>query len=121
MTPFGRRVREHRAKRGITLAQMAEGLGVTPAYLSALEHGRRGTPTFDLLQRIAGYFNIIWDEAEDLFALAGFSAPRVSLDTSGLPAQHTAFANRLARMIRQLDPDVIEEMDRLLTKAANTP
>ena len=121
MTPFGEAVRALRRRKGVSQKQMAAAIGVSPAYLSALEHGQRGTPTFDLLQRIAGYFNIIWDEAEELFALAGFSAPRVSLDTSGLPAEYTAFANRLSRMIRQLDPDVIEEMDRLLTKAADTP
>ena len=54
MTPFGRRVRELRERRGITLARMAEGLGVTPAYLSALEHGKRGRPTFTLIQEYRG-------------------------------------------------------------------
>lgn len=69
--------------------RLAEGDGggteCLPAYLSALEHGKRGLPTFDLLQRIAGYFNIIWDEAEELFLLARSSDPRVVIDTSGLP------------------------------------
>ena len=59
MTPFGEAVRKLRLRKGVSQKDMAAALNVTPAYLSALEHGKRGTPTFDLLQRIAGYFNII--------------------------------------------------------------
>lgn len=67
MTPFAEAVRMLRERKGVTQKEMAAAIGVSPAYLSALEHGKRGRPSFDLLQRIAGYFNIIWDEAEDLF------------------------------------------------------
>ncbi|KGD95621.1 MULTISPECIES: helix-turn-helix transcriptional regulator [Rhizobium/Agrobacterium group] len=116
MTPFGQALRELRRRKGVTQRDLAEAIGVTPAYLSALEHGRRGRPTFELLQRIAGYFNVIWDEAEELFLLAEASHPKVVLDTSGLPAPYTAFANRLAQQIRTLPPDVIENMDTLLRK-----
>ena len=42
MTPLGYRLRQLRAARGVTLAEMAVALGVSPAYLSALEHGKRG-------------------------------------------------------------------------------
>lgn len=83
MTPFGEAVRRLRARKGVSQKEMAAALNVSPAYLSALEHGKRGLPTFDLLQRIAGYFNIIWDEAEELFLLARTSDPRVVIDTSG--------------------------------------
>ncbi|CDZ42996.1 helix-turn-helix domain-containing protein [Neorhizobium galegae] len=117
MTPFGHALRELRRRKGITQRELAEAIGVTPAYLSALEHGKRGRPTFELLQRIAGYFNVIWDEAEELFRLAEASHPKVVLDTAGLPPSYTGFANRLAQRIRSLQPDVIEEMDALLKKA----
>ncbi|HBF30117.1 helix-turn-helix domain-containing protein [Rhizobium sp.] len=116
MTPFGEAIRELRERKGVSQKEMALALSVTPAYLSALEHGHRGKPTFDLLQRIAGYFNVIWDEADELFATAGASHPKVTVDTSGLPASYTAFANSLARMIRTLPPDVIEELNTVLKK-----
>ena len=44
MTPFGLKVRELRLKKGITQKALAAALGVSPAYLSALERGRRGRP-----------------------------------------------------------------------------
>ncbi|MET0360036.1 MAG: helix-turn-helix transcriptional regulator, partial [Pararhizobium sp.] len=92
-------------------------LNVSAAYLSALEHGRRGTPSFDFLQRVAGYFHIIWDEADALFALAAQSNPRVTVDTSGLPAAHTILANRLAARIRYLPNQTVVDITQLLDNA----
>lgn len=118
MTPFGEALRGLRARKGISQKEMAVALGVSPAYLSALEHGKRGRPSFDFLQRVAGYFNIIWDEAEALFAIAGVSDPRVVIDTAGLPPAYTALANRLAHRIRTLPPDVISELSNILDTAS---
>lgn len=116
MTPFGDAVRALRAKRGVTQKQMAEAIGVSPAYLSALEHGRRGKPSFDFLQRVAGYFHIIWDDAEAFFEIADQSDPRVVIDTIGLPSAHTAFANHLSRSIGRLDEDAVAELEAVLQK-----
>ena len=40
-TPFGKAVRHLRDRKGVSQKAMAAALGVSPAYLSALEHGRR--------------------------------------------------------------------------------
>lgn len=118
MTPFGQRVRELRERRGITLAQMAQGLGVTPAYLSALEHGKRGRPTFTLIQGTIHLLGVIWDEADELVRLADLSHPRVTVDTAGLEPEATLFANRLARDIAELEPEDLQLMADVLDAAA---
>ncbi|MBL8583691.1 MAG: helix-turn-helix transcriptional regulator [Rhizobiaceae bacterium] len=107
MTPFGQRLRELRRERGLTQRDMAAAIGVTPAYLSALEHGHRGAPGWAMVQKIIGYFNIIWDEAEELQRLAESSHPRIVIDTSGLSPQATALANLLAARIGELGEDEI--------------
>ncbi|MGO4175635.1 helix-turn-helix domain-containing protein [Bosea sp. TAF32] len=118
MTPFGRRVRELRDRRGLTLAQMADGLGVTPAYLSALEHGKRGRPTFTLIQGAIHVLGVIWDEADELVRLADLSHPRVTVDTAGLDPEATLFANRLAREIAELDGEDLRRLATVLDEAA---
>ena len=105
MTPLGARLRQLRDERGVTLKDMAKSLNVSSAYLSALEHGRRGKPTWSLLQRMITYFNVIWDEAEELQRLAELSDPRVTIDTGGLAPEATELTNRLAREIARLDRD----------------
>jgi transcriptional regulator with XRE-family HTH domain len=107
MTPFGRRLRELRAERGLTLKEMAGALRVTPAYLSALEHGHRGKPSAGLVQQISAYFNLAWDDVDELTRLARLSDPRVVIDTSGLSPEATELANRLAERIGKLDAAVI--------------
>jgi transcriptional regulator with XRE-family HTH domain len=105
MTPLGAKMRALREERGISLKDMAAALGVSSAYLSALEHGRRGKPTGFLLHRIIAYFNVIWDEAEELQRLAEISDPKVSIDTGGLLPEATELTNRLAGAIGRLDAE----------------
>jgi transcriptional regulator with XRE-family HTH domain len=81
---------------------MAEELGVSATYLSALEHGRRSKPNWSFIQRVIHYFNIIWDEADELQRLADVSNPKITVDTAGLPPKATELANRLARDIATL-------------------
>ena len=110
MTPFGARMRRMRAEKGVTQKEMAAALGVSAAYLSALEHGRRGVPSWPLIQKIVGYFNVIWDDAEELQRLAATSHPRVTVDTVGLSPQATLLANRLAGVIGALSEAEIAEL-----------
>ncbi len=110
MTPFGDRMRKLRIERGITLKEMAEALGVSSAYLSALEHGKRGRPGWHLIQRILAYFNIIWDEADEVVRLARISHPRITIDTSGLNPKATELANRLADEVGKLDAATLDEL-----------
>ena len=108
MTPFGEKMRDLRAERGLTLKEMAAGLSVSSAYLSALEHGQRGRPNRRFVHRVCQYLGIIWDDAEALQRLADLSHPRVVVDTSGLGAEATEFTNRLAEKIEDLPADTVE-------------
>ena len=114
MTPFGEKLRALRKDRGITQAQMAEALQVSGSYLSALEHGRRGRPTWDLLQRIIGYLQVIWDDAEELERLARLSDPRIVVDTAKLPSKCTLVANELAERISHLDDRALDAILQIM-------
>ncbi len=102
ITPFGAKVRELRRAQRMTLKSMAAELGLSAAYLSALERGRRGRPPWHVVNRINMLFDLIWDAAEELHRLARISHPRVVVDTSGLSATATEFANRLAERIAEV-------------------
>ncbi len=114
MTPFGRRIRELRAEHGVTLKDMAEAVGVSSAYLSALEHGRRSRPSWYLVQRMITYFNLIWDEAEELVRLANRSHPRITIDTAGLAPEATELAHLLSERIADLDHDRLQALIHML-------
>ncbi|QND51215.1 helix-turn-helix transcriptional regulator [Phyllobacterium sp. 628] len=119
MTPFGEKLRQLRDERGVSQKDMAKAIGVSAAYLSALEHGRRGQPTWDKLQRIIQYFNIIWDDAEELQRLAMISHPRITIDTGGLSPAATELANLIAAHIGCLDNDAVHDLVRQVKRAAS--
>ncbi|WP_159586954.1 helix-turn-helix domain-containing protein [Chelativorans xinjiangense] len=120
MTPFAAKIRQMRRARGLTQKEMAAALGVSPAYLSALEHGRRSPPNWAMVQKIIGFFNVIWDEADELQRLATLSHPRVVVDTAGLSDKATALANLVARHIAELDEKelarLFDELEGILEK-----
>ncbi|HTN61346.1 MAG TPA: helix-turn-helix transcriptional regulator [Devosia sp.] len=121
MTPLGAKMRALRDERGVSLKQMAAALNVSSAYLSALEHGRRGKPTGFLLHRIITYFNVIWDEAEELQRLAELSDPKITIDTGGLAPEATELTNRLAAVIGKLDVEDLIALRTDLQRRASKP
>ena len=117
MTPFGAKMRELRNARGLTQAQMASALGVSPPYLSALECGRRGRPSWRLVQGVISYLGVIWDDAEEIETLARLSHPRITIDTSGLSPLATELSNRLSQKVAGLDDATLKKMLILLEDA----
>jgi transcriptional regulator with XRE-family HTH domain len=110
VTPFGTRIRELRTRQNVTLTEMANALQLSPAYLSALEHGHRGRPSPGLVQQICGYFNLAWDEVDEIKRLAQLSHPKVTVDTAGLDPEATELANLLAERIAGLSDDQLTRM-----------
>lgn len=121
MTPFGARLRALRAAEGMTLRSLAARLEVSPAYLSALEHGKRGAPSAGLVHQVCEAFGLIWDEAEELARLARLSHPRVTVNTAGLSPEQTALANRIAQDIRRLPPETVAGLLALLDATVLQP
>jgi transcriptional regulator with XRE-family HTH domain len=117
MTPFGHKLRQMREARQCRLKDLAKALKVSSAYLSALEHGRRGKPSAGLVQQVAAYFNLAWEEVDELKALAELSDPRATIDTAGLSPQATELVNRLAGRIRGMSETEIARLLALLKSA----
>jgi hypothetical protein len=70
------------------------------------------------IYRIIAYFNVIWDEAEELQRLAEVSDPRVVVDTAGLEPEATELANLLSQRIRGLSKASLADLTHRLRAAA---
>jgi transcriptional regulator with XRE-family HTH domain len=120
MTPFGAKLRALRAEKGMTQADLADRIQVSAAYLSALEHGRRGAPSTGLVHQICAELGLIWDGSEELLSLAKISKPRVTVNTAGLTPEQTALANRIAQNISKLPPATVAGIHALLDEMPDT-
>ncbi|EKF19013.1 helix-turn-helix domain-containing protein [Nitratireductor pacificus] len=122
MTPLGEKIRKLRRERGLSQKDMAAAIGVSPAYLSALEHGRASPPNWAMVQKIIGYFNVIWDEADELQRIAELSHPRVVVDTARLSPRATELANLLALHIGKMkDAEIVVLLDQVRAMAGDRP
>lgn len=65
-TVFGKEVRKVRLGRDMTLGNMADDLGYSPAYLSAIEIGKREIPD-DLVQKLAERYALSDAEEDALY------------------------------------------------------
>jgi transcriptional regulator with XRE-family HTH domain len=116
VTPFGQRLRDLRQQQGRALKDMARALKVSSAYLSALEHGHRAQPKPGFVQQVAAYFNLAWEEVDELKALAELSDPKPSIDTRGLSPLATEVANRLRKKIKTLDEAALKTILKQLSR-----
>ena len=103
----------------LTQQQQANFLGVSKAYISALETGARGQPSPVVVDQICVWLGLIWDDAEELKRLANLSHPKPSIDVRNQTAEAVYLANLLAQNINRLSASecqrFIDEIERLTT------
>ena len=109
-------MRRIRKERGLTLQQQADSLSVSPAYLSALEHGKKGRPSAALIDQICVWLNLIWDDAEVLKRKAAMSHPRPVIPVAGLHENAVLLANLLSHNIDRLTPQQSQALLHQLRK-----
>lgn len=77
---FAQYITEIRERQRITLRQMAEKLGVSPAYYSDVEKGRRNPLSLEKIETFAEVTGMTEDEKAIMFDLAGKGRSEVAPD-----------------------------------------
>ena len=101
---IGQRLFSLRQKRGESLQQVADAVGVSKAHIWELEKGRSKNPSFDLVRKLAEHFAVSVD------VLAGRDAE---------PEDDDLEIRQLHRDLEKLtkrDRDIIAEMARSLAR-----
>ena len=116
LTPFGKALRKLRIDRDMLLKDMADKASLTPAFLSAVEAGRKPIPHY-LVDRIANSNSLQEEELIKLRAAAEMSAQSVQINLSRLTSDFDrSLAVQLARNFDDLDDsrkrEIKEIMDR---------
>lgn len=114
ITPYGKAVRRLRLEKEITLSKMAEALGHSAAFLSAVETGSKKIPA-DLPDRTADYLNATDYERRELQDAASLSAQefRVGINR-GASVHDREIAAMFARRFPNLNADEKASIRRIL-------
>jgi transcriptional regulator with XRE-family HTH domain len=107
MTPFGRFMRNLGTERGLLLKDVADMLGVTSAYLSALEHGKKGPPSAALVSKLENSLKLTAEQRKELR-----SAVRDSTSSMEIPSKASPFAFETANAFARKLPNLSEQQLR---------
>lgn len=112
-TMFGKRLRIIRIQHDEVLKDTAALLGVSSAFLSAVENGKRTVPA-GWCEKIARHYSLTAEECNELKSLAAQSAPLITLRLSGEPAAKRDVANVFAAAFERMsESDARQLMDYL--------
>ena len=102
LTDFGRFLRKLRIDRGELIKDMAEKLGVTASYLSAVETGKRNIPDA-WVREISNGYHLDESSRQALSAAAARSAKTIKLELANMPGDKRETAILFAREFSGMD------------------
>ena len=110
MTPFGIKLKYIRVQRQKSLKDLSRALKVSIAYVSMLENGKRGRPADGLIELICSYFNLSWEEADELKFLAKHSDINTKMNSEKLSLNATMLTNVLKNNIKWLTEEQLKNL-----------
>jgi len=113
LTPFGKILRKIRIDRSCTLADIATLTSVTPAFVSALETGRKPVPpTF--LEKLGSALDLSTPQRKELLKAAAAQAREVSIPLGQRTDRAKELAVAFARRFETLSAPEIEELFQVI-------
>lgn len=112
-TRLGDLLRSIRMKADISLRKMASDLGISPAFLSAVENGKKKMPDA-WLSLIPETYSLSDDEIEEFKDVAYESFDTVAVNIANASATNKKLAIRFARRFEDIDEKTSEELLSIL-------
>lgn len=117
LTEFGKALRKLRIDFGLTLGGLGDKLGVSAAYLSALETGKKPVPS-SLLQKLGNALRLNEDQLQLLESTAAKQMNEVVMNLGGHRSDRArelavAFARRFETMNVEEVEAMFQQLDKL--------
>ena len=115
LTQFGKELRHIRLDQDEKLKDMAEKLGVTVAYLSAVENGKRNIPN-GWIETIANEYSLDEENVERLEKLAFDGKPEITLNIDKATEGQRNLAYSFARRFKDLSEDDVQSLQKIFDR-----
>lgn len=113
LTPFGKEIRKLRVDRGETQADVANAVGVSVAFFSAIETGRKNVPG-DLLDNLMGHFQLDMVSRARIKRIAEDSQIEVKINMKKFDDERRHVVAGFARKFDELSDQQLEELKAIL-------
>lgn len=119
LTSIGRFLRKLRIDNGEILRDMAEALGVSSAFLSAVENGKKKMPE-TWIQKLATIYSFTTKQVEELQAAVIDTNNAVELNLQNATSVNRALAISFAREFDSLDEETSRKIIEILKQYRGT-
>ncbi len=113
LTALGKFLRKLRIDNGEILKDMADKLGVTASFLSAVENGKKHMPSA-WNQTICSMYQLNDSQIKEFTAAIAETEDRIEMDLSKVPTAHRKLAVSFARRFTDFDERQIQSFIELL-------
>lgn len=114
LSEFGVAVRKLRLDRRLLLKNMADDLGVSSAFLSSVETGKRKVPN-GWVASISEIYHLTKDEREELEQASAISGPDIRIPMSGANTKQKELAFSFAKALDGLSDEDVERIMNALS------
>lgn len=114
-TPFGKELRKIRIDLNEILMDMAEKLGVSPAFLSAVETGKKNVPNH-WVDEIASAYHLSAENKDRLTQAAIDSTTQIKMNLTGASDLKREAALVFARQFDTISDDTVQSLLELIQK-----
>jgi Zn-dependent peptidase ImmA (M78 family) len=111
LTQFGTKCREFRIRYNITMGDQAKGLGLSAAYISAIERGKRPVPE-DFPDRVCEWMSLSEQDSRILREIA--SGERTVVKVFPKSGDRALLAEDFARDLNGLSPEAVRQLREML-------
>ncbi len=118
LTSFGKALRKFRVDQGLLLRDMAKTLGVSSAFLSAVETGRKSIPD-SFVDKICDAYQFDPQERFDLEEAKANSQKQVRLDLQEVSPETRGVALAFAKRFESLSKEDLTKIYAILEKAGD--
>jgi transcriptional regulator with XRE-family HTH domain len=113
ITELGKYLRKLRIDKMVTLRQMADEIGMSPAYLSSIETGKKNIPE-GFIERTVKYFGLKDEAISALRKAADLSLQEISISMKNATQEQRNSAVFFARRLNQLSQDDLDKINKIL-------
>ncbi len=113
LTELGKYLRRYRIDNGLLLKDMANALNITPAYLSAIENGKR-SPTIEFVNNIGQVCHFDENANKDLMDSYFQTVNAITINTYSANEKQADLGLVFARKISSLSDEQISKIHQIL-------
>lgn len=114
LSPFGIALRKLRQDHGESQSDMADMIGVSTTFCSAVETGKVQAPE-RFIRQIVRHYGLPKDQADELHRLAEISCREVRINLIGMPDHARELARTLAERVSRLSPEQVRAVREIIS------